>query len=165
MDYRVAVITSSDKGAAGEREDLSGPAIKEIAEANGFIVVRQTILPDERSLLAAEMKQICDEDIADLILTTGGTGFSSRDVTPEATMDIAEKLIPGIPEAMRTNSLKYSDRAMLSRAVAAIRWRTLIVNLPGSPKAVRENLEFAISALYHGVEMLKSHGSADCARK
>ena len=165
MDYRVAIITASDKGYAGEREDLSGPAIKEIAEQNGFTVVSQVILPDDEKMLSEEMIRICDCGVADLLLTTGGTGFADRDVTPEATMAVVEKLAPGIPEAMRTFSLRYSTRSMLSRAVAGIRGKTLIVNLPGSPKAVKENLEFAIDALHHGVEMLKSTGSADCARK
>ncbi len=163
MSYRVIVITASDKGYAGEREDLSGPVACEIAQAAGFTVVRSLILPDELEMLSAELRRICDENQAELVLTTGGTGFSPRDVTPEATMAVAERLAPGIPEAMRTFSLQYSRRSMLSRAVAAIRKRTLIVNLPGSPKAVRENLEYAISALVHGVEILQSEGSADCA--
>ena len=165
MEYRVAIITASDKGYAGEREDLSGPAIREIVEAKGFSVVSQVILPDDEQMLREEMIRVCDGEIADLLLTTGGTGFSERDVTPEATMAVVEKLTPGIPEAMRTYSLRYSTRSMLSRAVAGIRKHTLIVNLPGSPKAVRENLEYAIDALHHGVEMLNSKGSADCARK
>ena len=165
MAYRAAVITASDKGFRGEREDLSGPAAAEIAAAHGFTVVSQIILPDEADVLAKEMARICDDGEADLLLTTGGTGFAARDVTPEATMAVADKLIPGIPEAMRTFSLQYSTRSMLSRAVAAIRKQTLIVNLPGSPKAVRENLEFAIDALHHGVEMLQTTGSADCARE
>jgi molybdenum cofactor synthesis domain-containing protein len=109
------------------------------------------------------MARICDQDEADLILTTGGTGFSPRDCMPEATLAVAERLVPGIPEAMRIYSLRYSDRSMLSRAVSVIRRRTLIVNLPGSPKAVAENLSYAVGALAHGLDMLKGEGSADCA--
>ncbi len=122
------------------------------------------ILPDKKEMLSAEMEHICDSGEADLILTTGGTGFSPRDCMPEATLAIGERVVPGIPEAMRIYSLKYSDRSMLSRAVSVIRKRTLIVNLPGSPKAVAENLTYAIGALTHGLDMLRSEGSADCAR-
>jgi molybdopterin adenylyltransferase len=163
--YRVAIIVSSDTGYRGEREDLSGPAIREIAEANGFLVTGITILPDEEDMLSSEMARLCDGDEADLILTSGGTGFSPRDRMPEATLAICERQAPGITEAMRIHSLQYSPRAMLSRATAGIRRRTLIVNLPGSPKAVRENLSFAIDSLLHGMEMLKGEGSADCARQ
>ena len=162
--YRVAILVSSDKGARGEREDLSGPAIREIAEAHGLQVVSYSILPDEQEQLSQELARICDEDAADLILTSGGTGFSPRDCMPEATAAVTERQVPGITEAMRIHSLQYSSRSMLSRAAAGIRKRTLIVNLPGSPKAVRENLEYAIDALIHGLEMLRGSGSADCAR-
>lgn len=134
---RVAVITSSDKGYRGEREDLSGPAAKEIVEAAGYVVVSMDVLPDDRGLLSARMAEIADQGLAELILTTGGTGFSQRDVTPEATEDVIERRVPGIPEAMRAFSLTITKRAMLSRATAGIRKRTLIINLPGSPKAVR----------------------------
>ena len=161
--YRVAIIVSSDKGYKGEREDQSGPAIREIAEGNGFLVTGITILPDEEDMLSAEMARICDEDEADLILTTGGTGFSPRDRMPEATMAIIELQVPGITEAMRVHSLAYSPRSMLSRATAGVRKRTLIVNLPGSPKAVRENLSYSIDTLGHGLTMLRGKGSADCA--
>jgi len=116
-------------------------------------------------MLSAQMARICDDDEADLILTTGGTGFSPRDCMPEATLAVGERLVPGIPEAMRIYSLQYSDRSMLSRAVSVIRKRTLIVNLPGSPKAVAENLTYAIGALAHGLDMLRGEGSADCARE
>ena len=162
--FRVAILTASDKGYAGQREDLSGPAIREIVEANGYEVTHTIILPDDQEMLAAEIARICDEDVADLLLTTGGTGFSPRDCMPEATLSVVERAVPGIPEAMRLFSLKYSQRSMLSRAAAGIRRRTLVVNLPGSPKAVRENLEYAISTLAHGLEMLRGEGSADCAR-
>jgi molybdenum cofactor synthesis domain-containing protein len=152
--YRVAIITVSDKGSAGEREDRSGKVIQEITEARGYRVVSYTILPDEQIMLETEMKRICDEGSADLILTTGGTGFSPRDRTPEATVAVAERLAPGIAEAMRMQSMALTKRAMLSRAVAVIRGKTLIINLPGSPKAVRENLEFIITELGHGLDIL-----------
>lgn len=152
---RTAVITSSDSGARGEREDISGQVICEILEKEGYQVVYRNILPDERELLAAEMARIADEDMADLILTTGGTGFSPRDFTPEATQDICQRMVPGIPEAMRACSMQVTKRGMLSRQAAGIRNRTLIVNLPGSPKAVRECLEYVIGALGHGIDILR----------
>jgi molybdopterin adenylyltransferase len=162
--YRVAIITASDSGYRGEREDLSGPLIREIVEKHGYKVSRMMILPDERSVLAAEMARIADDKLADLLLTTGGTGFSPRDCMPEATLDIVERPVPGIPEALRSYSMRYSPRSMLSRAMAGIRGRTLIINLPGSPKAVRENLEYLIETVDHGLEMLLGEGSANCAR-
>ena len=161
---RVAIITSSDAGYAGEREDKSGPAIKEIAEKEGYQVVSMDILPDDRDMLARRMAQIADENLAELILTTGGTGFSKRDVTPEATADIVERRADNLTFAMIANSLQYTPKAMLSRGIAGIRENTLIVNLPGSPKAVRENLEYAIDAIIHGVKILKGD-DAECARK
>ncbi len=162
--FRVGIITASDSGYAGKREDTSGAVIKEIVLANGYQVTSYIVLPDDRKLLADEMKRLCDNDIADLVLTTGGTGFSPRDCTPEATIDVAERQAQGIAEAMRYSSMRITKRAMLSRAVAAIRGRTLIINLPGSPKAVRENLEFIITELPHGLEVLKGNVS-DCAVK
>ena len=152
--YRTAIITVSDKGSKGEREDVSGIRIREIMESAGYAIASYTILPDEQALLENEMKRICDEGLADLILTTGGTGFSPRDRTPEATLAVAQRLVPGIPEAMRMQSMAITKRAMLSRAAAGIRGKTLIINLPGSPKAVRENLEYIISELGHGLDIL-----------
>lgn len=151
---RVAVIVSSDSGYRGEREDLSGPEIKRIAEENGYETVSLQILPDDQEILEEEMRRIADGHLADLILTTGGTGFSLRDRMPEATDAVSERKVPGIPEAMRAYSMQFTKRAMLSRGTAGIRNQTLIVNLPGSPKAVRECLEYVISELEHGIEVL-----------
>ena len=164
MGRRVAIIVSSDAGARGEREDLSGPEIRWIVQENGYEVVSCVILPDEQELLEKEMKRIADGGLADLILTTGGTGFSARDCTPEATLAVAQRLVPGIPEAMRAYSLQFTKRAMLSRSAAGIRAQTLIVNLPGSPKAVRECLEYIITELGHGIDILTGEAS-NCARK
>ncbi|MBQ0058581.1 MAG: MogA/MoaB family molybdenum cofactor biosynthesis protein [Lachnospiraceae bacterium] len=161
---RVYIITSSDSGVRGEREDKSGPLIAEMCLEQGYEIVGSIMLPDERQMLSEEMARVCDEGISDLILTTGGTGFSPRDITPEATMDITERIVPGIPEAMRMNSMKYTNRSMLSRATAGIRKQTLIINLPGSPKAVKENLEFLFGPLEHGLEILTGKAS-NCARK
>lgn len=161
---RVAIITASDSGYLGQREDLSGGVIKEIVEANGYEVVHYIMLPDDKDMLSGEMKRLADGKLADLIVTTGGTGFSKRDCMPEATIAITERSVPGIPEAIRTYSMQFTKRAMLSRATAGIRKSTLIVNLPGSPKAVRESLEFIISELSHGLEILSGEAS-NCARK
>ena len=161
---RTAIITSSDSGYAGEREDLSGPVIKEIAEKAGYQVVSMDLLPDDRTMLSERMKEIADNNMAELILTTGGTGFSPRDVMPEATEDMIERRVPGIPEAMRAYSMTITKRAMLSRASAGIRKKTLIINLPGSPKAVRESLEYIIDALDHGIEIMTGE-AGNCARK
>lgn len=162
--YRVAIITASDKGSRGERVDESGAKIKEIVSSYNYEVVHYKVLPDDKEALANEMKYICDNDVADLILTTGGTGFSARDNTPEATLSIADKLVPGIPEAMRAYSMQITKRTMLSRAVSVIRKNTLIINLPGSPKAVKENLDFIVDSLDHGLDILKGNAS-ECARK
>ena len=161
---RVAIIVSSDSGYRGEREDLSGPEIRRIAEENDYEIISQVILPDERKILEKEMMRIADENLADLILTTGGPGFSPRDCMPEATLNVSERRVPGIPEAMRAYSMQFTKRAMLSRSEAGIRKQTLIVNLPGSPKAVRECLEYIISELGHGLDILTGEAT-NCAVK
>ncbi len=160
---RVAILTASDTGAAGAREDLSGREIRTMLEAAGYTVTAQQLLPDDRAQLAQAMRAIADDGLADLILTTGGTGLSPRDWTPEATLDVAERLVPGIAEAMRAYSMQFTPRAMLSRAVSVIRGQTLIINLPGSPKAVRECLEYLLPALGHGLEILTG-AAGNCAR-
>ena len=160
---RVAIITLSDAGYAGQREDKSGPVIRDMVEAAGYEVVHTALLPDGLEPLSSELKRLCDNDLADLVLTTGGTGFSPRDLTPEATLSVVERPTPGIAEAMRWQSLQITPRAMLSRGLADIRKGTLMVNLPGSPKAVRECLEFILPALGHGLEILR--GTAhNCAQ-
>ena len=160
--YTAAVITVSDKGFAGEREDLGGPLVREMLESEGYEVVYTATVPDERELIARELVKCADElDIA-LVMTTGGTGFSPRDVTPEATVSVCTRMTPGIPEAMRAESLKITNRAILARQQAGIRGGTLIVNLPGSPKAARENLAAVLPALDHGLEMLRGKPT-DCA--
>lgn len=161
---RAAIITASDSGYRGEREDLSGPAIREILEREGYEVISMDILPDDQVMLAGKLQEIADSEKAELILTTGGTGFSERDVIPEATEEVIERKVPGIPEAIRAYSMTITKRAMLSRATAGIRGKTLIINLPGSPKAVRESLEYIIDALAHGLEILSGE-ARDCARK
>ncbi|MCI1727442.1 MAG: MogA/MoaB family molybdenum cofactor biosynthesis protein [Lachnospiraceae bacterium] len=164
MAIRFYVITASDSGSRGERTDESGPLVRKLCEEAGYEYAGYQMLPDDREKLSEAMRKICDGQEAELILTTGGTGFAPSDVTPEATKDIIEKETPGIPEAIRADSMKYTPRAMLSRAAAGIRKGTLIVNLPGSPKAVGECLEFLLPALQHGLEILT--GSAhECARK
>ena len=161
---KVAIITSSDSGYKGEREDLSGAVIEELMIKNGYEIAKRLLLPDDRKLLSAAMAEIADEGGTCLILTTGGTGFSKRDCMPEATMDIIERNVPGIPEAMRAYSMQLTKRAMLSRAAAGIRKETLIINLPGSPKAVRECLEYILPQLRHGLEILLGEAT-NCARK
>jgi molybdenum cofactor synthesis domain-containing protein len=156
--YTAVVVTVSDKGSSGLREDLSGPEVKRVLEGAGFRVMETLVLPDERGVLAEAFRGICDRGDADLVVSTGGTGFALRDVTPEATMDVSERLAPGLAEAMRAESLKKTPRAMLSRGVAGLRKKTLIINLPGSPKGARENLEAVLPALGHGLEILTGRG-------
>ena len=164
MSYTVAILTISDKGARGEREDKSGPVLCELAAEHGYQVVYTAIIPDEKDQIQAELIKCSDELHVNLVLTTGGTGFSPRDVTPEATLAVVERETRGIPEAMRMESMKITPRGCLSRSAAGIRGRTLIINLPGSPKAARENVLAVIDAIQHGMEMLMSEGSADCAQ-
>ena len=159
---KVGILTVSDKGARGEREDRSGPAIREMMEAAGGEIVRAKIVPDEQDEIRAALIQWSDEGL-DLILPTGGTGFSPRDWTPEATRAVIDRETPGIPEVMRRAGMEKTPTAMLSRAAAGIRKRTLIVNLPGSEKAVRESLAAILPALPHGVEILKGAAS-ECAK-
>ncbi len=156
------VLTISDKGSAGLREDASGPAAGKRLEAAGYRVLERALVPDEKELIMQALVRFADELRADLVLTTGGTGFSLRDVTPEATLAVAERQAPGIAEAIRAGSMRITRRAMLSRGVSAIRGQTLIVNLPGSPKAVEESLDLVLDILEHGILVLK--GSAtECA--
>lgn len=161
--YRAAVLTVSDRCHRGERVDEAGPAVAALLVEAGYKVGVTGLVPDEQVDIMAALCQIADMDLADLIVTTGGTGFSPRDVTPEATVAVCEKLAEGIPEAMRHASMAVTPRAMLSRAQAGIRKRTLIVNLPGSPKAARENLSAVLPTLSHGLDMLRG-GEADCAK-
>lgn len=161
--YRAAVITLSDKGAAGKREDTSGPAAAEHLLREGYEVVEQLMLPDERASLVEALVRLADMRQVDLILTTGGTGFAPRDITPEATMEVAQRNAPGIAEAIRADSMRHTPRAMLSRGVSVIRGRTLIVNLPGSTKAVHECMDCILDQLGHGIALLRGTGQ-DCAR-
>ncbi len=162
MSYTAAVITISDKGAAGQREDTSGPALCQLLKENEWDVVYTTIIPDESDQIQAELKACADQRHVALVLTTGGTGFSPRDVTPEATLAVIERRASGIPEAMRAESLRITPKGCLSRSEAGIRGLTLIVNLPGSKKAALENINAVLPALKHGIDMLYSAGSADC---
>lgn len=153
--FTAAVITLSDKGFAGEREDKSGPLIQEMLEKEGYEIVETLLLPDSRAGLQQQMIRLADQRQVNLILTTGGTGFSMRDVTPEATIAVCDRMAMGIADAIRQYSLTITGRAMLSRAVSGIRKGTLIVNLPGSPKAVRESLEYVLPHLGHGLGILR----------
>jgi molybdenum cofactor synthesis domain-containing protein len=152
---RTAIITLSDKGSAGRRQDESGRLINEMISSIGASADHYEILPDEKALIAATLRRLSDSGSFDLIVTTGGTGVAPRDVTPEATREVIERELPGMAEAMRAESLKKTPHAMISRAVAGIRKQTLIVNLPGSPKAVRENLSVILPALPHAIEKIK----------
>lgn len=156
----VAVLTLSDKGSKGEREDSSGPLIRDLLKNIDAEVLYAEILPDEKELIKEKLIRYCKE--VDLILTTGGTGLSPRDVTPDATLEVIDRQVPGIAEAMRLEGLKKTNRAMLSRSVAGVRGKTLIVNLPGSPRAVKENLTVILDALPHAIEKIKGDPS-ECA--
>jgi len=160
--FRAAVITLSDKGAAGEREDKSGPLIKQMLEEADYHVEHEILLPDDRKQLEEALVDLSDRRKVDMVITTGGTGFSRRDITPEATQAIAERVAPGIAEAIRAHSIQITGRAMLSRGLSVIRGSTLIINLPGSPKAVRESLEYVLPHLAHGIEILRGD-AVECA--
>lgn len=162
MSRTAAVITVSDKGARGERVDTSGPAVRVMLEEAGFQVVYAVVIPDEEREIQDSLIHCADRMGVTLAVTTGGTGFSPRDVTPEATKAVIERDAPGLPEAMRADSMRHTPRGCLSRGTAGIRGRTLIVNLPGSEKAARENLAAVLPAIGHGVDMLLSAGSAGC---
>ena len=163
MSFTAAVITVSDKGYRGERVDTSGPNLCEILKNKGYDVVYIAIVPDEMDAIKAELCKCTDELGIALVLTTGGTGFSPRDITPEATMAVVQRPTPGIPEAMRAESMKITPKGCLSRSAAGIRGRSLIINLPGSKKASQENILAVIDPVEHGLEMLMGEGSADCA--
>lgn len=162
--FTAAVITLSDKGSAGQREDKSGPLIETLLTQAGYRVVETLLLPDEKALLQRQLIRLADQRQVELILTTGGTGFSRRDITPEATVAVCDRMAPGIAEAIRAYSMTITPRAMLSRAASGIRKGSLIINLPGSPKAVQESLEFVLPSLAHGLGILRGT-AGECARK
>lgn len=157
--YTAAVLTVSDRSFRGERPDGAGPLAASLLEAAGYHVLETALVPDEQPDIEAALIRL--SGLAALVITTGGTGFSPRDVTPEATLAVCERMVPGIPEAMRVASLAVTPRAVLSRAAAGIRGRSLIINLPGSPKAAKENLEAVLPTLEHGLSMLLG-GPTDC---
>ncbi len=161
--FKAAVVTVSDRCSRGERPDEGGPLVAETLKNAGYEVAKTVLVPDEKDEIEAVLMRLADSGTVSLIATTGGTGFAPRDITPEATVAVCEKLCPGIPEAMRAASMRITPRAMLSRAQAGIRKGSLIINLPGSPKAAKENLEAVLPALDHGLTMLQG-GLADCAK-
>jgi molybdenum cofactor synthesis domain-containing protein len=155
MMIRFGILTLSDRSSRGEREDASGPALARLIRAEGWSVIKEAILPDEESAIRENLTQWADSGEIDVILTTGGTGFSPRDITPEATRAVIEREAPGLAEAMRAASLKITAHAMLSRVVAGIRKKTLIINLPGSPKGAVENLQVVLPVLPHAIQLLR----------
>ena len=155
MTLRFSILTVSDRSSRGERPDASGPALAELIQSQGWQIVRQAIVPDEIDAIKGILQSWSDSDETDVILATGGTGFAPRDVTPEATRAVVERLTPGLDETMRSASLKVTPHAMLSRAVSGIRKRTLIITLPGSPKGATENLQVVLPALEHAVKLLR----------
>lgn len=161
MQIRIAILTISDRSSRGERPDASGPALAEIVAAQGWQITRRELIPDDYAIIRETLASWADAGSCDIILTTGGTGFSPRDITPEATAAVIERPAPGLAEAMRAASLQVTPHAMLSRATAGIRGRVLIVNLPGSPKAARENLQTVLPVLPHAVELLREEPSAE----
>ncbi len=162
MKRTAAVITISDKGSCGQRVDTAGPAVAEILTENGYDIAYTTIIPDDYDTICETLIDCCDNRKINFVVTTGGTGFSLRDVTPEATAQVSERMAPGIAEAMRAESLKITPMAMLSRATAGLRWKSLIVNLPGSEKAARENISVILRPVAHGLDVLLGQ-SGDCA--
>ncbi len=160
--YKAAVVTVSDRGSRGEREDKSGPEIARILDSVGIEIVAQRIIPDEKEVIHQTLVEFCDGDQIDLVLTTGGTGVSPRDVTPDATRDVVERDIPGMAEEMRRQSGLVTPHAMISRAIVGIRNRTLIINLPGSPRGARENLNAVLPAINHAIEKIQGD-TRDCA--
>ena len=162
--FTVGVLTISDKGWRGEREDSSSEVIREMASSVGAQVAKYDIVPDERDFISQRLMEWADAGTLDVVITTGGTGLAERDVTPEATLAIIDRLVPGLSEAMRMETLKKTPLAMLSRAVAGVRNRTLIINLPGSPKGVEECLQVILPALPHAVEVIKGE-AGECASR
>jgi len=152
--YKVAVLTISDRCASGQREDKSGKVVQRLAKGMPAEIINYEIIPDEPDIIKKKLIYLCDIIKADLVLTTGGTGFSSRDFTPEATRKVIQREVPGIPEAMRLMCLKFTKRAMLSRAISGIRKKTLIVNLPGSAQGAKESLEAVLGGIAHGLDMI-----------
>ena len=162
--FKVAILTISDRGSKGEREDSSGPLIQQMVKDLPAEVIHYEIIPDEKEIIVKALKKSVDQLKADLILTTGGTGLSPRDVTPDATLEVIEKQVPGFSEAMRAESLRKTPHAMISRAIAGVRGSSLIVNLPGSPKSVKENIGVILPALPHALSKLKGDPS-ECGQR
>jgi molybdenum cofactor synthesis domain-containing protein len=165
MNIRIGIITVSDRSARGERSDESGPALEKVVADQGWEVTQTAIIPDELEQIANQLREWSEKGEVDIILTTGGTGFSPRDVTPEATNSVSQRLAPGLAEAMRSDSLRITPHAMLSRATAGIRGHTLIVNLPGSPKAAVENFNIILPVLPHAVELLRADPAAEAGHR